>query len=285
MSIVLLLLPRSRWTPAPLILFPTFFNLHSPYREMNTLKDYIVGEWPEDGDGLTIMLLGSTRSGKTSLLVAYILPALQSRKNTIICIMSGSPNSLPLQDIAKDQEVDKCRRGVPVLFDHVEPKIIDRLVQANRAISDKAKRYSPCIVLDDIAETRHSPVLRDLVLRKRNDKVSTVLATQYPKLVAKDMRESFNIHVLLKLNTDDGVRQCCEMYFRGRVRKVWRQASLDRCMDMYEAVTELGPGCGFVLNNLTAETFVLVGGQLFDFPDFVTAAATLSKEDIQGLFR
>ncbi len=252
---------------------------------MNTLRDYILEEWPEDGDGLTIMLLGSTRSGKTSLLVSFVLPAMESRKGAIVCIMSGSPNSLPLQDIAKQQAADKCARGVPVLFDHVDNAAIERLVQANRAIKEKKKRYSPCIVLDDIAETRHSPVLRDLVLRKRNDKVSTVLATQYPKLVSKDMRESFNIHVLLKLNTDDGVRQCCEMYFRGRVRKVWRQASMDRCMDMYEAVTELGPGCGFVLNNLSAETFVLVNGRLFDFSEFVATSATLDKSEIQELFQ
>ena len=181
--------------------------------------------------GCSFALIGSTRSGKTTML-KHILEEFFEKH--LIILMSNSIHAPIYKDI---EDVVKC------------PVYSARLIKEGYEINRKTNNYYPFLfVLDDVVDKKFDKELLKLLTIYRNSGLSTIITAQSLKILNTASRGNVNFVLLGKLNSDEAIEQVVRAYLMS-----YLPGKVEEKVKVYKQLTE--GHHFFVINNLDGEVF------------------------------
>ena len=181
--------------------------------------------------GCSFALIGSTRSGKTTML-KHILEEFFDRH--LVVLMSNSIHAPIYKDI---DNVVKC------------PVYSPRLIKEGYEINRKTNNHYPFLfVLDDVVDKKFDKELLKLLTIYRNSGLSTVITAQSLKILNTASRGNVNFVLLGKLNSDEAIEQVVRAYLMS-----YLPGKVEEKVKLYKQFTE--GHHFFVINNLEGEVF------------------------------
>jgi hypothetical protein len=147
-----------------------------------------VFETPNDKFGCSMMMLGSTRSGKTTLL-NYIFKTYFKGNDYINTLMSNSLNSDAYDYIKK-----YC-----VCSDFFHPEVLLDMYKINHATKN---HYKFNVICDDLPSERNQKELMRLLTIYRNSRMTACICIQAPTLLPPVARNNINYVFCGRLNSD-----------------------------------------------------------------------------------
>jgi hypothetical protein len=174
---------------------------------------------PDGKFGFSILLCGSTRSGKTTML-NYLYDSHFRKHATTV--MSNSLNSDAYDFIKK-----YC-----VLTDLYHPEMLKDMYKINHATQN---HYQFCIVLDDLTNVKNDKEYLRLLTIYRNSRISCIVSAQGISMFNKTARGNINFVILGRLNSDAEVekvvKEYCISYFP-------REMNMSDKIKYYRALTK-----------------------------------------------
>ena len=187
---------------------------------------------PKEG-GCSILLAGSTRSGKSTAL-GYILHKYFTKY--IGVLMTHSPQA----DIYKDMDI--------IQAPNYYPAVIRDMAYINKKTENK---YDFLAILDDVVTgIKHDKEVLKMLTIYRNSNCSTIMCIQALTLMNSAGRTNVNFVVLFKFNSDAEIERAVKMYLGSYFPKDWKL--LDK-MRAYRELTE-NHYC-FIVDNLNGRVF------------------------------
>jgi len=162
--------------------------------------------------GFTMIILGASFSGKTTFLTHYLLPLLM-KKNNIISIHTESLNSKPITaylDALSDKKKDRM-----IVYDKLNTDSIEMQYKINQ---DSKNAYQFINILDDIIDLR-GPTLNKCILTYRNSKITTIILTQYVKLLKPSQRGSVHFIIIVGYKNMEDIDPLRKMFLHGFIRE------------------------------------------------------------------
>jgi predicted AAA+ superfamily ATPase len=151
---------------------------------------------PDRKFGFSILLCGSTRSGKTTML-NYLYN--RHFKKHITSLMSNSLNS---------DAYDFVKRYC-VLSDLYHPEMLKEMYQINHSTENN---YEFCIILDDLTNVKNDKEYLRLLTIYRNSRISCIVSAQGISMFNKTARGNINFVLLGRLNSDAEVEKVIKEY-------------------------------------------------------------------------
>lgn len=161
-----------------------------PLQNIDTLQ------FPDPKFGCSILLLGSTRSGK-STLINYLFD--KYFKKHISILMSNSLQSEAYKPLKKH-----C-----VISDHYHSEVIKELYQINHATDN---HYMFMTIIDDVSHVRHDKQYQRLLTIYRNSRISAIVSAQALTMFDKNCRSNINFVLLGRLNSDTAIEGVIKEY-------------------------------------------------------------------------
>lgn len=173
----------------------------------------------EEGKAYSIMLLGSTRSGKTTAM-NFILD--KYFKKEINVLMSDSLHA----------EIYKPLLKTMVSCPTYVPEIIKACYKINKGTDCK---YPFNIILDDLVGYRYDKEMLKLLTIYRNSRVGCLITAQATSILNASGRTNINFVLLFKLNSDEQIEIVCKKFlasfFPSKMRMVDRIIEYKRLTD------------------------------------------------------
>ena len=193
---------------------------------------YFEVELPEaKTGGCSFALLGSTRSGKTTLL-KHIIKEYFDKHITVL--MSNSIHA-SIYDEIKD-----CIKS-PVY----SPRVIKEAYEINKKTNN---HYDFLYILDDVVDKKFDKELLKLLAIYRNSNLSAIISLQSPMMLNTATRSNINFVILMKLNSDESIEKIIRMYLMS-----YLEGKMPEKVRLYKKLTE--DHFFFVINNLTGEIY------------------------------
>jgi hypothetical protein len=199
-----------------------------PLQNIDTLQ------FPDEKFGCSFLLLGSTRSGK-STLINYLF-AKYFKKHTSI-LMSNSLQSDAYKPLKKS-----C-----ICSDLYHTEVLRELYQVNHATDN---HYKFLCIIDDVSHVRHDKQYQRLLTIYRNSRISAIVSAQALTMFDKNCRSNVNFVLLGRLNSDVAIEGVIKEYlishFPRNIRMVDKVA-------LYRQMTENHHW--FVIDNINGVVF------------------------------
>jgi ABC-type cobalamin/Fe3+-siderophores transport system ATPase subunit len=198
---------------------------------------------PDPKFGMSMILIGSTRSGK-STLINYLFKKYFQKHLSIL--MSNS-----LQSDAYKYLKKKC-----VCSDLYHPEVLKEMYQINHATDN---HYPFFVCLDDLTHVRHDKQYQRLLTIYRNSRISCIVSAQSMVMMDRTARSNINFVMLGRLNADTAVEGVIKEYL---ISYVPRNINMAEKIALYRQMTE--DHYWIVLDNINGIIFrtKLVGDQV-----------------------
>jgi len=151
---------------------------------------------PDNKFGVSFLLCGSTRSGKTSIM--NYLYDKYFRKH-ITTVMSNSLNS---------DAYDYVKRFC-ILSDLYHPELIKDMYKINHSTEN---HYMFAIILDDLSNIKNDKEYQRLLTIYRNSRISCIVSAQGISMFNKTCRGNINIVILGRMNSDAEIEKVIKEY-------------------------------------------------------------------------
>jgi len=158
-------------------------------------------ELPDPKFGVSFIMCGSTRSGKTTLLNYLFKRHFQ---NHISVLMSNSLNS-----DAYDMLKKKC-----VNSDFYLPEILREMYRINH---ETKNNYEFLAIIDDVPDKREDVEMKRLMTIYRNSRISCIVCAQTATMVNKMARSNINWVFLGRMNSSSEVERNIKDYLQGHL--------------------------------------------------------------------
>ena len=156
-------------------------------------------ELPDPKFGVSFVLCGSTRSGKTTIL-NYLYKTFF--KNHISVLMSNSLNSDAYNMLKKE-----C-----VKSDFYHPEILKEMYKINHATKN---HYEFFAIIDDVPDKREDPEMKRLMCIYRNSRISSIVCAQTATMINKMARSNINWVFLGRMNSSSEIERNIKDYLQG----------------------------------------------------------------------
>lgn len=158
-------------------------------------------ELPDPKFGVSFVLCGSTRSGKTTIL-NYLYKT--HFKNHISVLMSNSLNS-----DAYDMLKKTCATS-----DFYHPEILKEMYKINHATKN---HYEFFAIIDDVPDKREDSEMKRLMCIYRNSRISSIVCAQTATMINKMARSNINWVFLGRMNSSSEVERNIKDYLQGHL--------------------------------------------------------------------
>ena len=158
-------------------------------------------ELPDPKFGVSFILCGSTRSGKTTIL-NYLYKA--HFKNHVSVLMSNSLNS-----DAYDMLKKTC-----VTSDFYHPEVLKEAYKINHATKN---HYEFFVIIDDVPDKRQDSEMKRLMTIYRNSRISSIVCAQTATMINKMARSNINWVFLGRMNNSGEVERNIKDYLQGHL--------------------------------------------------------------------
>lgn len=169
------------------------------------------------GTGQTALLLGSSFTGKTSLLVVALNNLVRNKSFDVIIIFTESINSEPLQKL-------KYRDNRIIIVNCFIPEVIK---WAHRINDETGNRYRFLFVLDDIVDMGRKRLYQKLILTFRNSNISSITVTQYPKLILPSQRGSYHNVIISGFRSSESREFVIKNWLVGPMKELGMKKMID----------------------------------------------------------
>ena len=156
-------------------------------------------ELPDAKFGCSFIIVGSTRSGKTTML-NYLFKKHFS--NHISVLMSNSLQSDAYKFLKKE-----C-----VSSDFYHPEILKDMYKINHATKN---HYEFLTIIDDIPDKRNDPEIKRLMTIYRNSRISCFVCAQGLTMMDKLSRGNINFVFLGRMNSSEEVERNIKSFLNG----------------------------------------------------------------------
>jgi hypothetical protein len=169
--------------------------------------------------GCSILMVGSTRCGKTTALKHILDKYFQK---SVGCIFSESAKAPAYQDM-KYPNLPLCSTYVP--------ELVKDAYRINKEIKN---HYDFLFILDDCPLVKNDKQLLKMLSIYRNSAVSACVCVQSPTLLNPTCRSNFNFVMLFKQNTSAQAEAVIKAFLRG----VFPEGlNYDQKIDLYNQLT------------------------------------------------
>lgn len=156
----------------------------------------------DDKYGLSILMIGSTRSGKSTclnwLMDNYFFP---KENKYINVIFSNSYQAETYNNFKQNKNTIGS-----ILY---QPDIVKDLYKIN---SQTKNKYKFNVILDDVVDQKYDQELKKMLCIYRNSRIGTIICMQNDKLMNATTRGNINHVLLFKLNSDEAIEKTVKMY-------------------------------------------------------------------------
>lgn len=198
----------------------------------------------DEGTGNTILLVASSKRGKSTIMREIYDKHYKDNKNIIPILISPSSHIGIFKDI--DSRVIKINK-----FNNDTVQLIKDLAYIQNK-TDNA--YEFLIMIDDCIDVRFNKILNNLILVLRNSNFSTIISLQYDKLLSKQARSSVNNIICGGLNTDEAIESLLKSFFKSELTKLMKQDNeylnkkifMDDLNNKYREITDSNNGHTFI---------------------------------------
>lgn len=209
-------------------------NIQPQYRHSTFNKQIILDKlkkfkkiYLDKKTGNTTFFLGSSKSGKTTLLMK-MYKKYYNRGFISVLFSPHYHKKGGSKCIIKLSKFDK--RG-------------EDLIKLQRYINRKCKnKYKFLNMFDDILNIRHSAILNNLILTYRNSNISSMICLQYPYLLSKGARSNINNVFCLAFNTDE----CIENVIKTFLQSFFKKLGLNTMNEMIAFYRKMTLGHNFI---------------------------------------
>jgi hypothetical protein len=156
-------------------------------------------ELPDPKFGCSFIIVGSTRSGKTTML-NYLFK--KHFENHISVLMSNSLQSDAYKYLKKE-----C-----VSSDFYHPEILRDMYKINHATKN---HYQFLTIIDDIPDKRNDPEIKRLMTIYRNSRISCFVCAQGLTMMDKLSRGNINFVFLGRMNSSEEVERNIKSFLNG----------------------------------------------------------------------
>lgn len=188
-----------------------------------------------DTGGASILMIASTRAGKTTLMKHIMKDYFKEHFGVLF---SESARSPAYQDF-KDKNFPKSSCFIPEL-----------IKDAYMINKDTKNHYPFLFILDDCPMVRGDKQMLKLTTIYRNSGISAICCIQSPVLLSPTQRSNFNIILLGKCNTTSQSEANIKAYMRGMFPD---GLNMDQKIRVYDALTS--DHYWICINQLTGEVF------------------------------
>lgn len=173
-----------------------------------------------DTGGCSILMIGSTRCGKTTALKYIIEKYFKKHFGVIFSESAKAPayshmkyENLPLSCV-----------------------FLPELIKDAYHINKETKNHYPFLfILDDVPLAKNDKQLLKLLTIYRNSQISGVVCVQSPTLLNPTCRSNFNFILLFKQNTAQQREAVVKSFLRGYFPQGW---NYDKKIEWYENITQ-----------------------------------------------
>jgi len=198
-------------------------------------KEFHLDLPPSDTGGASVLMIASTRAGKTTLM-KYIMKRYFNEHFGVL--FSESAKSPAYQDF-KDKNFPKSSCFIP------------ELIKDGYRINKETKNHYPFLfILDDCPLVRGDKQMMKLTTIYRNSGISCITCVQSPSMLSPTMRSNFNVVLLGKCNTSSQAEGNIKAYMRGIFPD---GLNFDQKIRIYDALTS--DHHWICINNYTGEIF------------------------------
>ena len=188
-------------------------------------------ELPENG-GVSVALLGSTRSGKTTFLKYLLDKHFPKHMKVLMSNSIHAPIYKDMKDMVKS------------------PLYIPKLVKEGYMINKETKNhYDFLYILDDIVTGKFDKELLKLLAIYRNSNMSAIISIQSPVLLNSATRGNLNYLLLGRVNSEEQIEKTIKMYLQSYLDG----KNMTEKIRNYKALTE--DHFWIVINNLDGSVY------------------------------
>ena len=207
------------------------------YNPMTLFKSESIDnlDTPDDKFGMSFLLLGATRSGKSTLMLHLWEKFFKSQ----ICILHTASHQSEIY-----KPLAKAVACAPMFC----PELIAETSKINGATKN---HYKFCHIVDDVVDKKNNKELIKLLTIGRNHRLSTVITGQELSIFNAIGRSNINFVCLFKLGSDMAIEKVVKQYLRSSFPS---DMSLNDMIKVYKKVTE-NHGF-FCIDNLNDKVFV-----------------------------
>jgi|CXWL01.1.fsa_nt_gi hypothetical protein len=138
--------------------------------------------------GVTMTLLGSSRSGKTTFLINELLPMFEDSVRILFTPSYSAAVYNPLKTV----------EDIIVM-----PSFDSQMINLAVSYNSKEEKLPFVFILDDIVKARNVNI-DEMFLTLRNLKMSTIVVTQYYSMVKPEVRQNVNFSFYFRINSEEG---------------------------------------------------------------------------------
>jgi len=192
-------------------------------------------ELPDPKFGVSFIMCGSTRSGKTTLLNYFFKKHFQDH---ISVLMSNSLHSDAYNYLKK-----KC-----VKSDFYHPEVLKEMYKINHGTKNN---YEFLAIIDDVPDKREDPEMKRLMTIYRNSRISCIVCVQGATIVNKLARSNINWVLLGRMNSSSEIERNIKEYLQGHFPTSMKMTEK---IQLYKRLTENYQW--IVLDNINGHMFL-----------------------------
>lgn len=187
------------------------------FKKFNLILDYTTGN--------TILSLGSSKAGKTTLLKYIYNNYFEDKKDFISFLFAENAHSKTYDEINKK-----------VIKTHIfYPDVVKKLHKIQRGTKNK---YNFLLMFDDIVDNgmKNNEIVRKLITSYRNSNITSYISIQSPKLINKTNRGNLNYITFHAFRNDEEVKEVMYMFLGSRIP--FKGLKEDEKVYLYNQLTE-----------------------------------------------
>jgi hypothetical protein len=196
--------------------------MNQPKPEKNKIPDkpFKLVLPPIESGGSSVLMIGSTRSGKSTAL-KYILDNYYQKCVGVLFSQSIKANAY------KDMNYPLIAKSGAFI-----PELIHDMYVINKETNN---HYPFMVIIDDCPLVRSDKELLKLTTIYRNSGLSSIVCCQNLGMLNPTCRSNINFILLFKLNNTEAIEKTIKTFLRGYLPQGW---NFDRKIDWYKTNTD-----------------------------------------------
>jgi len=187
--------------------------------------------------GNTLVLFGSSKAGKSTTMM-YLYDKYFN-KGYISTLYSSNPH------------INIYKNKKKLLICNTFNKDTEKIIKMEKYINTKTgNKYNFLNMFDDILDVRYNKLINNMIMTYRNSNISTIIALQYPNLLARSARSNLNAICCFRFNTDESIEIIINSFLKSSFKKLGYENIVDQ-INFYKEVTQ---NYGFIYLHPTSNT-------------------------------
>jgi hypothetical protein len=187
------------------------------FKKFDLILDYTTGN--------TLLSLGSSKAGKTTLLKHIYKNYFEDKKDFISILFAENAHSKTYDEINKK-----------VIKTHIfYPDVVKKIHKIQRGTKNK---YKFLLMFDDIVDAglKNTDIIKKLITSYRNSNITSYISIQSPKLVNKTNRGNLNYITFHAFRNDEEVKEVMYMFLGSKIP--FKGLKEDEKVHLYNKLTE-----------------------------------------------